>query len=118
MLNLGGTISLQIFTSSKNKTLEKKKLNSLLHVFFYLGRGDYDFLTFAFGGSWYFVNELEEVRCFANVHACQPPLPPPPPSPTINNECSLIALISFCGTEFNNGLNFNPGLGDLTLGLR
>ena len=38
MLNLGGTISLQIFTSSKNKTLEKKKLNSLLHLFkFYFG---------------------------------------------------------------------------------
>ena len=27
-----------------------------------------------------------------------------------------LALIHVCGTQFNRGLNFNPGLGDLTLG--
>ena len=27
-----------------------------------------------------------------------------------------LALIGVCGTQFNRGLNFNPGLGDLTLG--
>ena len=27
-----------------------------------------------------------------------------------------LVLIGVCGTEFNRGLNFNPGLGDLTLG--
>ena len=27
-----------------------------------------------------------------------------------------LALIGVCGTQFNCGLNFNPGLGDLTLG--
>ena len=27
-----------------------------------------------------------------------------------------LALIGVCGMQFNSGLNFNPGLGDLTLG--
>ena len=27
-----------------------------------------------------------------------------------------LALIGVCGTQFNRGLNFNPELGDLTLG--
>ena len=27
-----------------------------------------------------------------------------------------LALISVCGTQFNHGLNFNPRVGDLTLG--
>ena len=29
-----------------------------------------------------------------------------------------LALIGVCRTQFNNGLNFNPGLGDLSLVLR
>ena len=29
---------------------------------------------------------------------------------------SGLALIGVCGTQSNRGLNFNPGLGDLTLG--
>ena len=34
-------------------------------------------------------------------------------NPRFNPE---LALIGVCGTQFNRGLNFNPGLGYLTLG--